>query len=57
MIGYRGMNPRGEMIEMIIEGALESMQSILHHSDILCQRERDYSDEGRDNNQRNIKGI
>jgi hypothetical protein len=57
MIGYRGMIPGGEMIEMIIEGALASMPSTLHHSGILCQRERDYSYEGRESNQRNIKGI
>jgi hypothetical protein len=57
MIGYRGMIPGGEMIEMIIEGALEAMPSTLHQSGILCQRERYYSDEGRESNERNIKGI
>jgi hypothetical protein len=37
----RGMILGGEMIEMIIEGALEAMPSTLHHSDTLCQRGRD----------------
>jgi hypothetical protein len=46
MIGYIGMIPGGEMIEMIIEGALAAMPSTLHQSDILCQRGRDYSYEG-----------
>jgi hypothetical protein len=55
MIGYRGMILGGEMIYMIIEGALESMPSTLHQSDI--QRGRDYSDEGRESIQRNIKGV
>jgi len=57
MIGYRGMIPRGEMIEMIIEGALTTTPSTLHQSDILFQRERYYLYEGRENNQRKIKGI
>jgi hypothetical protein len=44
------MIPGGEMIEMIIEGELASIPSTLHKSDTLCQRRRDYSDEGRESN-------
>jgi hypothetical protein len=57
LIGYRGMIPGGEMMEMIIEGELATMTSTLNQSDILCQKDRDYSDEGRESNQRKIKGI
>jgi hypothetical protein len=42
----------GEMIEMIMEGALVAMPSTLHQSDTLFQRGRDYLDEGRESNQR-----
>jgi hypothetical protein len=52
MIGYKGMIPGGEMIEMITEGALEAMPSTLHQTDILCQRGIYYSDEGKESNQR-----
>jgi hypothetical protein len=48
MIGYRGMILGGEMIDMIIEGALAIIPSTLHQSDILCQIKRYYSDEGRE---------
>jgi hypothetical protein len=38
------MIPRGEMIEMIIEGALATVPSKLHPSDTFCKRGRDYLD-------------
>jgi hypothetical protein len=40
------------MIEMIIEGALETIPSTLHQSDTLCQRGRDYLYKGRESNQK-----
>jgi hypothetical protein len=43
MIGYIDMILGGEMIAMIIEGALATIPSILHQSDIIFHRERDYS--------------
>jgi hypothetical protein len=50
MIGYKGMIPRRDMINMITEGALASMPTTLHHSDIISQRESDYSYEVRESN-------
>jgi hypothetical protein len=44
MIDYRGMILGGEMIEMVIEGAMKTM----HYIDILFYRESDYLYEEKD---------
>jgi hypothetical protein len=48
LIGYIGMIIRGETIEMIIEGALATIPSALHQSDILFQKRRDRGSSLRD---------